>query len=182
MRGWIELFDPHLFQKPAAFDFLRGDDFKAFRELGVPIVALHLHQRAGVPIHPEHDVRVLRVMRGGLQLKLPAAPRANGFFPDDARIWPVKKFQREILVGDRQCLALCRSNCAGVIFSTPPPLNFFERESFSPSRSCNASGGLAKEYLINGSGLRETEWNNGRFLAQLSLQIDLLLALAASAR
>ena len=36
-RGWIELFHTHLLKEPAVVDFLDGDDFKSFYELGAQL-------------------------------------------------------------------------------------------------------------------------------------------------
>src|SRR5437667_10441 len=52
----FELFDAHLFQEPAALDFLRGHYLKAFHQLRIPVVSLHAHQCAARLVYPQQHV------------------------------------------------------------------------------------------------------------------------------
>ena len=52
IRAGLQLFDTHLFQEPAALDFLRGYYLEAFDQLRIPVVALHAHQCAARLVHP----------------------------------------------------------------------------------------------------------------------------------
>ena len=64
VRAGLQFFDAHLFEKPAVVDLLGRDDFKTFRELGVPIVALDPHERAARLVDPQENIGILRLARG----------------------------------------------------------------------------------------------------------------------
>ena len=55
----LQLLYAHLFQEPAVIDLLRGDHLKPLRELTVPIVSFHAHERAARLVDPEQNVGVL---------------------------------------------------------------------------------------------------------------------------
>ena len=79
IRAGLQLFDPHLFQEPAALDFLRGHHLEAFDQLRVPVVAFHAHQCAARFVHPQQNVRIRRLPRRRAQLQFPAFPGSNIF-------------------------------------------------------------------------------------------------------
>ena len=64
IRAGLEFFDAHLFQEPAIVDLLGRDYFKPLHELGIPIVALHAHERAARLVDPQENIGILRLARG----------------------------------------------------------------------------------------------------------------------
>ena len=75
----LEFFDPHLFQKPATLDFLRGHNFETFGQLRVPIVpSIRISAPLALSIH-SNTIGILRFARRRAQLQFPAIPSANIF-------------------------------------------------------------------------------------------------------
>jgi len=106
-------------------------------------------------------------------LQLPATARAHIFFAGEFRVWPVKKFQCKILVGNAGAADLLIELRRGEVFGAGVGHNVEARVVFAQAQLQDLVG-IRKRIPNDRPGLCEPEWNNDFILAQLTLQIDLL--------
>ena len=96
VRAGLHFFHAHLLEKPAVVDLLRGNDFEALRQLAVPIITFHPHERAARFVDPKQDVPVLRIAGRRDQLQFPATAGPDGLIAEQAGVLPVEKLERQI--------------------------------------------------------------------------------------
>ncbi len=100
-RGGVDALDAHLFEHPLAVDFLGGDDFEALRELALAVVTLDAQERRRGFVDPHANCAVLRRIDRRQNLDFPSIAGTDGLALEQFRVFPVEKFQRQILVGDQ---------------------------------------------------------------------------------
>ena len=96
----VDAFDAHLFEHPLTVDFLGRDDFEAFCEAAVEVVAFHTEECGGLFVDPHPDDAVLGGPARGRDFNLPGIARAHSLRIKKAEIFPIEKTQGEVFIGD----------------------------------------------------------------------------------